>query len=237
MCMPPEIAQSAQEIPHRHERGVIARYTGKIPASSAMQEPGEITVLLHRWKGGDGDALEALIPHVYPHLHQIAEAYLRRESSGHTLQATALVHELYLKLLQQRKAAWEDRTHFFVFAAKMMRRILADHARAVNAGKRGAGLPTVSLSDEVLWVNLGSADIIDVNRALDELEAIDPRKVRLVELHYFLGCTVGESASLLEISIATAERDLMLLRSWLHSRLVHKEESLAPASSLPVKRS
>ncbi len=200
-----------------------------------MQAPGEITVLLRRWKGGDGNALEELIPHVYPHLHHLAAAYLNRESSGHTLQPTALVHELYLKLLQQRKAAWEDRTHFFVFAAKMMRRILADHARAVNAEKRGSGLAALTLSAEIPWVNLNSTDIIDVNRALDELEAIDARKVRLVELHYFLGCTVGEAASLLEISIATAERDLMLLRSWLYSRLV-KTQGLLPASSLPVEQ-
>lgn len=207
-----------------------------VPKYSTMQEPGEITVLLRRWKSGDGDALEELIPHVYPHLHHLAAAYLNRESSGHTLQPTALVHELYLKLLLQRKAAWEDRTHFFVFAAKTMRRILADHARAVNAEKRGSGLPRVTLSPEIPWVNLNSADVIDVNRALDELEAIDARKVRLVELHYFLGCTVGESATLLEISIATAERDLMLLRSWLHSRLVSKKEGLLPASSLPAER-
>jgi RNA polymerase sigma factor (TIGR02999 family) len=192
-------------------------------------EPGEITVLLRRWKEGDDDACQRLMPHVYPHLHQIASAYPRRESNQHTLQPTALVHELYLKLLQQRKAGWEDRAHFYTFAAKLMRRILADHARASHAGKRGSGLAAVPLSDEIPWVNLDSSDIIDINRALDELETVDPRKVQLVELRYFLGCTVTESASLLAISVATAERDLTLVRSWLYARLAGKKE--APAST------
>ncbi|MBZ5604548.1 MAG: sigma-70 family RNA polymerase sigma factor [Acidobacteriia bacterium] len=189
-----------------------------------MQEPGEITVLLHRWNGGDEGALDQLVPHVYPHLHDLAEVYLRRESSGHTLQPTALVHELYLKLLQQRKAGWQDRAHFYVFAAKMMRRILTDHARAVHAVKRGSGVAPVPLSNEIAWFSLTSADAIDVNRALDDLETVDPRKVRLVELRYFLGCTVPESASLLNISVATAERDLLMVRNWLHSRLAVSRE-------------
>ena len=187
-----------------------------------MNEPGEITVLLRRWKGGDDEALEQLIPHVYPHLRNVAAGYLRRESSAHTLQPTALVNELYLKLLQQRKASLEDRSHFYTFAAKLMRRILADHARTVKAEKRGSGLAPVPLNDQIPWVDLNSGDIIDINQALDELEAVDARKVRLAELNYFLGCTVAESAALLGISVATAERDLMLVRSWLRSRLVHK---------------
>ena len=186
-----------------------------------MNEPGEITVLLRRWKDGDDRALEQLVPHVYPHLRQVAAAYLRRESSGHTLQPTALVNELYLKLLQQRKAAWEDRSHFYTFAAKLMRRILADHGRSVSAEKRGADLPHVPLSDEIPWVNVNSAGIIDVNRALDELEAVDPRKVRLVELRYFLGCTTAESAALLDISTATVERDLTMVRSWLYAKIAN----------------
>lgn len=157
---------------------------------------------------------------VYPHLRQVAAAYLHRESSADTLQPTALVNELYLKLLQQHSAAWSDRAHFYTFAAKMMRRIIADHARATQADKRGAGLPHVPLNDELPWVNVNSADMIDVNRALDELELLDPRKVRLVELRYFLGCTVPEVAEFLEISTATVERDLIVVRSWLYSKLM-----------------
>jgi RNA polymerase sigma factor (TIGR02999 family) len=194
--------------------------------------PGEVTILLQRWRDGDQDARQQLMPHVYPHLRDVAAGYLRRESAGHTLQPTALVHELYLRLLQQRKAEWNDRAHFYTFAAKMMRLILADHARAANAGKRGGDAESVPLSDELPWVMLNSEDMIDINRALDEMETLDPRKVRLVELRYFLGCTVGEAAELTGISIATAERDLALIKSWLYLRLrpkpEHPDEGLSP---------
>jgi RNA polymerase sigma factor (TIGR02999 family) len=189
---------------------------------------GEITILLQRWKAGDNAACQELMPHVYPHLRDVAAAYLRRESEGHTLQPTALVHELYLRLLRQRKADWNDRVHFFTFAAKMMRLILADHARAANTEKRGGDLPHVPLSDEVPWLNLNSIAIIDLNRALDELEAVDPRKVKLVELRYFLGCTMAESAEMAEVSTATAERDLVMVRAWLYSRLGNKSEQAQP---------
>lgn len=182
-------------------------------------EAGDITVLLRKWKAGDAWACDQLMPHIYPHLHEIASAYLRRESDDITLQPTALVHELYIRLLRQRKPNWDDRMHFYTFAAKVMRRILTDHARSTKANKRGAGQQHIPLSDEIPWVNLNSDDMVDLNRVLDELEAVDPRKVRLVELHYFLGCTVPESAALLTISLATAERDLTLARTWLYSRL------------------
>lgn len=187
--------------------------------------PGDITVLLKSWKAGDRAARQELMPHVYPHLREVAASYLRRESADHTLQPTALVHELYLRLLQQRKADWKDRAHFYTFGAQMMRLILADHARATLAEKRGATLAHVPLNNELPWVNLNSVDIIDVNRALDELSAIDPRRVQLVELRYFLGCTVPESAELLGISVATAERDLVLVRSWLYAKLADRKSS------------
>lgn len=187
--------------------------------SYAEQDPGEITVLLRRWQEGDRAAIEQLAPLVYPHLREVAAAYLFRESSADTLQPTALVNELYLRLVRQRKADWNDRAHFYTFAAKLMRRILTDHARAAHADKRGADLPRVPLNDEIPWVNVNSEEALDVNRALDELEMLDPRKVRLVELRYFLGCTVPEAADLLEISVATAERDLVMVRAWLYSKL------------------
>jgi RNA polymerase sigma factor (TIGR02999 family) len=193
-------------------------------------DAGDITVLLRKWKQGDVQACDELMPHVYPHLHQVAAAYLRRESEDHTLQPTALVHELYIRLLQQRRTDWEDRAHFYAFAAKVMRRILTDHARRVNADKRGAGLPHVPLNDEIPWVNLNS-DVIDLNRALDELDAVDPRKVRLVELRYFLGCTTPESAALMSISTATAERDLTFARTWLYSRLAAPRASALPPAA------
>ncbi len=180
---------------------------------------GEVTILLQRWRDGDKQARQELMPHVYPHLRDVAASYLRRESVGHTLQPTALVHELYLRLLQQRKADWNDRTHFYTFAAKMMRLILADHARTAKAEKRGGDAENLPLNDEIPWVNLNSEDILDLNQALDEMESIDPRKVRLVELRYFLGCTVDECADLSGISNSTAERDLALIKSWLYLRL------------------
>ena len=196
-----------------------------------MSEAGDITLLLRKWRAGDQEACDELMPHVYPHLHGVAIAYLRRESSGHTLQPTALVHELYIRLLQQRTPDWDDRAHFYAFAAKIMRRILTDHARTAHADKRGAGLPHVPLCEEIPWVNLNGVEALDLNRALDDLEAVDPRKVRLVELRYFLGCTSQEAAELLAISTATAERDLMMARTWLYSRLVAKKESAPPAAS------
>jgi RNA polymerase sigma factor (TIGR02999 family) len=174
---------------------------------------------LQRWKEGDQSAIEHLLPFVYPHLHEIAAAYLRRESGDHTLQPTALVNELYLRLMQQHKADWGDRAHFYTFAAKLMRRILVDHARAANADKRGGELPHIPLNDEIPWLSLNSVDVIDVHRALDELEQLDARKVRLVELRYFLGCTLAETAELLGVSTATAERDLRFVRLWLYSTL------------------
>jgi RNA polymerase sigma factor (TIGR02999 family) len=188
-------------------------------------DAGDITVLLRKWRAGDAEACDQLMPHVYPHLHEVAAAYLRREAGDHTLQPTALVHELYLRLLQQRKPDWDDRAHFYAFAATVMRRILTDHARAAHADKRGAGLQHLPLCDELPWVNLNSADVLDLNRALEELDTVDPRKVRLVELRYFLGCTLTEAAELLAISTATVERDLTLARTWLYSRLVLKRES------------
>jgi RNA polymerase sigma factor (TIGR02999 family) len=136
---------------------------------------------------------------------------------------------LYLRLIQQRKADWHDRAHFYTFSAKMMRLILADHARAAKADKRGGDAVAVSLSDELSWVFVDTDDMIDINRALDEMETLDPRKVRLVELRYFLGCTVGECAELTGISAATAERDLALIKSWLYLRLRPKSDEGIPA--------
>lgn len=182
-------------------------------------EPGEITVLLRRWKEGDPVACRELTPLVYPHLRELACAYLFQEGEDHTLQPTALVNELYLRLLRQRKADWKDRAHFYTFAAKMMRMILMDHARHAGADKRAGNRRHVPLSPEIPWVNVDSDEVIELNRALDELEAVDARKVQVVELRYFLGCTIEESADVLGMSTATVERDLNLVKSWLYCRL------------------
>lgn len=191
-----------------------------------MEPPkGEITLLLSRWRDGEPSAFDQLMPLVYPHLREVAAAYIRRERNPDVLQATALVHELYLRLLTQKKADWDDRCHFYTFAARVMRRILIDLARSNQAQARGAGIPHVPLSDDLPWVDAGSADLLELNRALDELAAMDASKVQLVELRYFLGCTAEETASLLNTSKATVDRDMKFIKSWLFRRMHPKESS------------
>jgi RNA polymerase sigma factor (TIGR02999 family) len=180
---------------------------------------GEITVLLAKWKDGEPSAFAELMPLVYPHLREVAAAYVRRERNPDLLQATALVNELYLRLLNQKKAAWDDRRHFYTFAAKVMRMILIDHARGNQAQVRGGDLQRVPLSDDLPWVNVGSAELLDLNRALDELAGLDSAKVQLVELRYFLGCTAEETAALMNISKATVDRELKFIKSWLYRRI------------------
>ena len=180
---------------------------------------GEITLLLAKWREGEPSAFEKLMPLVYPHLREVAAAYIRRERNPDVLQATALVHELYLRLLNQKKAGWDDRRHFYTFAAKVMRMILIDHARESQSQMRGGGYERVPLSDDLSWVNIGSPELLDLNHALDELGAVDAYKVQLVELRYFLGCTAEETASLMQVSKSTVDRDLKFTKSWLYRRI------------------
>ena len=180
---------------------------------------GEIKLLLAKWKDGDLSAFEELMPLVYPHLREVAAAYIRRERNPDVLQATALVHELYLRLLKQKKTEWGDRQHFYTFAAKVMRMILIDHARENQAQMRGGTFDRIPLSDDLTWINIGSPELLDLNHALDELNVLDAYKVQLVELRYFLGCTAEETASLLQVSKATVDRDLRFTKSWLYRRI------------------
>lgn len=180
---------------------------------------GEITLLLARWKEGDPSAFEQLIPLVYPHLREVAAAYVRRERNSDVLQATALVHELYLRLLQQKKAVGEDRCHFYTFAAKVMRMMLIDQARESQTQIRGGDQERVPLSNDLSWVSIDSPDLLDLNRALEVLGELDPRKVQLVEIRYFLGCTAEETASIMQISKASVDRELKFIRSWLYRRI------------------
>ncbi len=181
---------------------------------------GEVTVLLERWRGGDPAVLERLMPLVYDQLHGIASGYMRRERDDHTLQPTALVNEVYLRLLRQKSVSWNDRAHFFTFAAKMMRNILKDHARAHLAERRGGhDAIKLPLSEEMAWVGSSPEQMLDLNMALDKLEAYDTRKAQLVELRFFLALTMDEAADVLGVSVATAERDLKFSRSWLYREL------------------
>ena len=189
---------------------------------------GEITVLLAKWKGGEQTAFEELMPLVYPHLRQVAAAYVRRERNPDVMQATSLVNELYLRLVNQKKAVWGDRRHFYTFAAKVMRMILIDHARGNQAQSRGGGLERVPLNEDLAWIAIGGPELLDLNRALDELAELDPYKVQLVELRYFLGCTTDETASVLQVSKAKVDRDLKFIKSWLYRR-IHPEGIEIPA--------
>jgi RNA polymerase sigma factor (TIGR02999 family) len=180
---------------------------------------GDITVLLERWTKGDPQAVEALTPLVYAQLRKVATSYLRRERPDHTLEATGLVNELFLVLLEEKKAKFEDRAHFFGFAARSMRNILVNHARTRKAGKRGSGEGHVELSPDLAWIDPEGEDMIDLDRALDELEAMEPRKARVVELRIFLGCTSTEAADLLGVSKPTLDRDLRFALAWLFERL------------------
>jgi RNA polymerase sigma factor (TIGR02999 family) len=181
--------------------------------------PGEITQLLLKWQEGSADAFEELIPVVYPHLRRIASAYLRDCAEPGGLQATALVHELYLRLVNQKKANWTDHAHFYAFSAKVMRMILIDHARGRLSLKRGGKVQHIPLNEQLPWVEIGDESMLDLNVALDELKELDPAKVQLVELRYFLGCTVEETAELTNVSVATVNRDLKFIRSWLFDRI------------------
>jgi RNA polymerase sigma factor (TIGR02999 family) len=185
--------------------------------------PGEITGLLTRWNEGDRSALTSLATLAYEDLRAIASGFLRREGRDHTLQAAGLVNELYLRLHRQSDFQATNRQHFYALAAMMMRRILQDYARRSHALKRPDGQAVrVPLHEDLAWVDASSAEILGLDQALDELEKIDERAVRIVELRYFLGATNNEAAGLLGISKATVDRDLDFAKAWIYRRLSSK---------------
>ena len=182
---------------------------------------GELTRLLHSWAGGDGAAFEALIPAVYPELRTMASRYMARERSG-TIQATALVHDLYLRLVKTARPNFPNRRAFFGFAAGVMRHILIDHARARQSLRRGADRVVVSLDEMIAPAGSASPDVLDLldlDEALHELAALDSRKAEIVQLCAFLGCSRAEAADVLGISLRTVKRDFRMARAWLGQRL------------------
>lgn len=181
--------------------------------------PREITSLLHRWKEGEREALASLASLAYDDLRAIASGYLRREAAGHTLQATGLVNELYLRLAQVKRVELTDRRHFYAFSAQLMRMILIDYARQSKALKRPGSAARVPLHEEMAWIDASSEDMLALDMALDQLEALDERKVRVLELRFFLGCTNEETAQLLNVSRPTIDRDLEFAKAWLYRRL------------------
>ncbi|HEU4479747.1 MAG TPA: sigma-70 family RNA polymerase sigma factor [Pyrinomonadaceae bacterium] len=185
-----------------------------------MQSSEGITQLLINWGKGDQAALERLMPLVYSELRRLASNYLRRERAEHTLQPTALVNEAYLKLVDQRNAKWQNRAHFFGIAAQLMRRILVDHARQRQAVKRGgAEQHRLSITSAEAVVKQPEIDLLALNEALEELAEMDPQQSRIVELKFFGGLSIEETAEVLGISHATVERDWKMARAWLRRQL------------------
>jgi RNA polymerase sigma factor (TIGR02999 family) len=180
-------------------------------------------MLLMDWQRGDAVALERLLPLVYADLRKVARAHLGREQAGHSLQPTALVHEVYLRLVGLERLRVENRTHFMAFAARLMRQILVDHARRKRAGKRGGTVTMVGLdmlpARAEPCVAMADVDILGLDRALDELATFDPQQCRLVELKFFAGLSIEEMAETLGISTATVEREWVVARAWLYQRL------------------
>ena len=177
--------------------------------------PGEITELLAEWSDGDPEALERLMPLVFEDLRQLARKHFRREPDGHTLQPTALVHEVYVRLAGQRKVEWENRAQFFAFAAMLMRRILVDHAKARRTAKRGGGVRKLPLDEAFAMPGGGDLDLVLLDQALDDLAAIDPRQARIVELRFFVGLTQEEVAEVMDLSVTTVKREWRSARLWL----------------------
>ncbi|HWQ54638.1 MAG TPA: sigma-70 family RNA polymerase sigma factor [Bryobacteraceae bacterium] len=181
-----------------------------------------VTQLLADWGRGDAGALERLTPLVYGELKRLAARYLRRERSDHTLQSTALVHEAYLRLVDQRSVAWQNRAHFFGVAAQLIRRILVDHARGKHAAKRGANAVKLSLEDVMEVPRQRPLDLVALDDALETLAQLDPQQGRIVELRFFAGLSIEETAEVLHISPATVKRDWTAAKAWLYRDLSGK---------------
>ena len=194
------------------------------PGFRMPQTSPNVTQLLIGWSNGDKDALDALMPVVYDELRRQASRYLRRERVGHTLQTTALIHEAYLRLIDQRNVHWQNRAHFYGIAAQLMRRILVDHARTKKRAKRGGSDVRVSLSKANVLAKGQDLDIVALDEALERLAAIDEQQSKVVELRFFSGLTVDETAEVLGISPATVKRDWSMAKAWLHREVSREVE-------------
>jgi RNA polymerase sigma factor (TIGR02999 family) len=183
----------------------------------------EVTELLGAWSGGDEGALEKLIPLVQPELHRLAHHYMSREHAGHTLQTTALLDEAYLRLVSDSNRSWQNRTHFVAATAQLMRRIMVDHARARHSLKRGGGALRVTLDEAALVTETRSEELLALDEALERLAAQDARKSQIVELRYFGGLTVNETAEFMQLAQRTVEREWNMAKAWLYRALSGEE--------------
>jgi len=189
-----------------------------LEAQPGGQGVGDISRLLRASSDGDQEALKSLIPIVYSELHGLARRYLRRERAGHSLQSSALVNEAYLRLVDYKRMQWQDRSHFFAVSSQVMRRILVDHARRHNL-KRGGNVQHVSLDEVAVVGGDQDVDLVVLDRALDRLERIDPRKMRIVEMRFFGGLSVEETAEALRLSTITIKREWRSAKAWLYREL------------------
>jgi RNA polymerase sigma-70 factor (ECF subfamily) len=207
------------------------REAAMIPAAGAMQEPirlqddepnslpsGEVSALLRAWSDGSRGALDRLTPIVYDELHRLARRYMRGERPGHSLQTSALVNEAYMRLVDYKSMQWQNRAHFFAVSAQVMRRILVEHARRHNL-KRGGGVQHVSLEETAMVGGDRPADLVALDDALEVLARLDPRKVQVVEMRFFGGLSVEETAAVLKVSPITVMRDWSTARAWLYREL------------------
>ena len=182
--------------------------------------PGnEVTQLLLNWSGGDQSALDKLIPLVEAELHRLSHHYMNRERAGHTLQTTGLVNEAYVRLVGQKNISWQNRAHFFGIAARLMRQILVDHARRRNYAKRGGEAVPVSLDEAVAVAEERSIEIIDLDEALNQLAKLSPEQSRIVELRFFGGLTIEETAEVMKLSVDKVKRDWSMAKTWLYHEL------------------
>jgi RNA polymerase sigma factor (TIGR02999 family) len=184
-----------------------------------MQAQPNITLVLDRWSKGERSALDELIPLIYKELRRLAGNYLRRERQDHTLQPTALINEVFVRLIDQNDIKWQNRAHFYGIAARLMRRVLVDHARARQAAKRGGEMYSVSLSKADQIANQSSVDLLALHLSLERLEELDPQQSQIVELRFFGGLTIEETAEVMACSHATIERDWKMARAWLRHEL------------------
>lgn len=188
-------------------------------AGRSRASPAEVTRLLLEWRGGSEAALSELMPIVYEKLRWLSKRYMRRQVPGQTLQTTALIHEAYLKLVDYRDVQWSDRAHFFAFAAQIMRSVLVDHARSQKTSKRGNAPERASLDEALVISPEKTAEVLALGEALDQLAAMDPRKGRIVELRYFGGLSIEETAEVLAVSPATVKREWVKAKAWLHREI------------------
>ena len=200
----------------------------KPPLARPSAASRDVTRLLRAWSDGDETALETLVPLIEDELRRLARAYMARERKGHTLQATALVNEVFLRVPAARHLRWQDRAHFIGIVARLMRRILVDHARVRGFRKRGAGAQRVTLDHEAMTTRELSIDVLMVDRALDAFAKVDHRKSQVVELRFFGGLSLEEIADVLDVSVETVKRDWRLARLWLSRALQAEAPPRAP---------